>query len=110
MNSSTKTTSNFFSIARFIPIPLVGTLETNVYLFFSKCAISIIFVTFSLQNIENPRNELVENSLEVSNNNFLDLGLKPIYLNQENIIDIYNFIRKNKNIIDNTKILPMSFW
>ena len=64
----------------------------------------------TIEFIENPRNELVENSLEVSNNNFLDLGLKPIYLNEENIIDIYNFISKNNNIIDNTKILPMSFW
>ena len=64
----------------------------------------------TIEFIENPRNELVENSLEVSNNSFLDLGLKPIYLNEENIIDIYNFIRKKKDIIDNTKILPMSFW
>ena len=69
-----------------------------------------IIYNSTIEFIENPRNELVENSLEVSNNNFLDLGLKPIYLNEENIIDIYNFIRKNKNIIDNTKILPMSFW
>jgi UDP-sulfoquinovose synthase len=60
--------------------------------------------------IENPRKELIENSLQVNNNSFIELGLKPIYLNEQNILDIYNFINKNKDIIDNTKILPMSFW
>lgn len=64
----------------------------------------------SIQFIDNPRKELIENSLEVSNNNFLELGLKPIYLNEEKILDIYNFITINTDIIDNTKILPISFW
>jgi UDP-sulfoquinovose synthase len=64
----------------------------------------------AIQYIENPRKELVENSLEVKNQTFLDLGLTPIHLTKETILEIYEFIRQHKDSVNNSTILPMSFW
>lgn len=64
----------------------------------------------AIQYIENPRKELVENSLEVKNQSFLDLGLNTMYLTKYSIMEIYEFIRQNKDSVNNSTILPMSFW
>jgi len=59
---------------------------------------------------DNPRNELVKNDLVVSNKQFLDLGLKPIYLDEEHIKEIFDSIKSNKNRVNMKFIKPMSFW
>jgi UDP-sulfoquinovose synthase len=60
--------------------------------------------------IENPRNEDAKNNLKADNKNFLDIGLKPIYLQDglmEEVIDIAN---KYGHRVDKSKILPTSKW
>lgn len=61
-------------------------------------------------NIENPRNELSENDLKVENNKFINLGLNPMYLDKENIINLINHCKKHENRINVEIIKPMSFW
>ena len=68
------------------------------------------FVNTEISYLENPRNELISNDLKVSNTQFLNLGLEPIYLTKEKIIEIYNFIINNKKNIDHKCIYPLSFW
>jgi UDP-sulfoquinovose synthase len=61
-------------------------------------------------SIDNPRNELVSNALTVANKQFLDLGLKPIYVNKEQLTVLAEFIRTHMKIVNPDVILPMSFW
>lgn len=60
--------------------------------------------------LDNPRNELAENDLTVENKKFINLGLKPIYLDKENIIDLLEHCKKHSNRINQEIIKPMSFW
>ena len=59
---------------------------------------------------ENPRNELVKNDLVVSNNKFLELGMKPIKLDEKHIKEIFDSIKSNKDRVNMKFIKPMSFW
>lgn len=68
------------------------------------------FPNVETTTIQNPRNELVSNSLVVSNKQFLDLGLNPIYVTKEELQKVYDFILANKSNINETNILPLSFW
>jgi UDP-sulfoquinovose synthase len=68
------------------------------------------FPKTNVEYIDNPRNELVKNDLEVKNTKFLDLGLEPIYLNSDSLKEIYNMVKNNKGRIDMKHILPKSFW
>ena len=60
--------------------------------------------------VDNPRKELVENELEVTNKQFMDLGLDPIYISDERIKEIYEFIKENTTDIKGNTIMPSSFW
>ncbi len=65
----------------------------------------------TVQHLENPRNELVENGLQVSNQQFLDIGLKPIFFDYRNINEIYERIKDNIHRVGpEDQILPVSFW
>ena len=64
-----------------------------------------------VQYLENPRKELKENDLEVENKQFLDLGLNPIYLsNDQYMKEIYDELSKTKGNFLQKTILPSSFW
>jgi UDP-sulfoquinovose synthase len=64
----------------------------------------------SIEFLENPRNELVKNELVVSNKQFLDLGLSPIYLDEYHIKEIFDSIKSNPDRVNMKFIKPMSFW
>ena len=64
----------------------------------------------SIEFLENPRNELVKNELVVSNKQFLDLGLSPIYLDEDHIKEIFDSIKSNPDRVNMKFIKPMSFW
>ena len=72
--------------------------------------ISKIYPETQINYLENPRKELVKNSLDVTNKTFLDLGLKPIMLDEKEIRYIYNTVKKLESDIDIKHILPKSFW
>jgi UDP-sulfoquinovose synthase len=63
-----------------------------------------------VNHIDNPRKELVENDLKVTNKQFLDLGLKPIYLDGDRIKEIHQAVGEFKNRVDMKHIQPKSFW
>lgn len=63
-----------------------------------------------VNNIDNPRNELAENDLKVKNDKFINLGLKPIYLDHQNIKDLMDHCKKYEDRINHDLIKPMSFW
>jgi UDP-sulfoquinovose synthase len=60
--------------------------------------------------IENPRNEDVKNQLKADNKNFLDIGLKPIYLQDGLLEEVMEVANKYANRVDKSKILPRSKW
>ena len=64
----------------------------------------------TVQHLDNPRKELVENQLNVTNQKFLDMGLNPIYLDGDKVREIYNAIQQFKDRVDLRHIKPKSFW
>ena len=60
--------------------------------------------------MDNPRKELVENDLEVKNDKFIDLGLKPTLLNKDEILKIMDYCKRYSYRIKLDTIKPMSFW
>lgn len=58
----------------------------------------------------NPRKELISNDLQVNNKKFIDLGLTPIFLNDDKIREIYNIAVEYRDRCNIDKIKPMSFW
>ena len=69
-----------------------------------------IYPNTTINYISNPRKELIKNSLDVSHQKFLNLGLNPVLLSSERIIEIYDLISKYKQNVDMKHILPKSFW
>ena len=63
-----------------------------------------------VQFLDNPRNELVGNELVVTNRNFLTLGLQPIFLEDESVIEIFDAVKTYRARLDPRHILPKSFW
>jgi UDP-sulfoquinovose synthase len=68
------------------------------------------FNNVTIQYLDNPRKELKSNDLNVCNKKFLDLGLKPLYINSDRIQEIYDYIKKHNNNIKTNIILPSSKW
>jgi UDP-sulfoquinovose synthase len=68
------------------------------------------FENVSITNIDNPRKELKHNELQVSNKQFLDLGLVPIYIDSERIQEIYDYVQQYSSGVNNGFILPSSLW
>ena len=60
--------------------------------------------------IDNPRKELSENDLEVSNKKFIDLGLEPTLLSKEEILKIMDYCNRYSDRIKLDTIKPMSYW
>ena len=64
-----------------------------------------------VKNLDNPRNELIKNTLEAENNNFINLGLNPILLNEKNLSEILISVKElNVNFNKLNNILPVSNW
>jgi UDP-sulfoquinovose synthase len=63
-----------------------------------------------ISNIENPRNELAENSLFVSNASFRSLGFKPTTLADSLLQEVNTYIKPNLGRVNPAAILPSEFW
>jgi UDP-sulfoquinovose synthase len=68
------------------------------------------FENVSISNIDNPRKELRKNDLQVSNQQFLELGLVPIYIDSERIQEIYDYVQLYSSGVHNCFIMPSSTW
>ena len=68
------------------------------------------FADVTINNIDNPRKELKANDLNVSNKQFLDLGLKPIYINEDRIQEIYDYVCEYSSNVNKKCIMPSSKW
>lgn len=60
--------------------------------------------------LPNPRKEDDENELHVENKCFLDLGLKPITLENGLLLEVTDIAKKYADRVDQSKILCTSFW
>lgn len=60
--------------------------------------------------LANPRVEAVENALKVSNDKFLNLGLKPITLQAGLMEEVIDVVKKYRDRADTSKILCRSKW
>jgi len=63
-----------------------------------------------INKIPNPRDEAAENELDVSNQKFCKLGLKPITLDTGLFDEVTKIVKKYKDRCNSSKILPASFW
>jgi UDP-sulfoquinovose synthase len=60
--------------------------------------------------LPNPRNENESNELTVKNDQFLNLGLQPIYLTKEEIRTLCQFVEHYKDSIKIDALYPSSSW
>ena len=63
-----------------------------------------------IDNLPNPRKEASQNDLKVDNKCFIDLGLKPITIEDGLLLEVKDIAEKFKNRCDLSKITPKSYW
>lgn len=63
-----------------------------------------------IQYLDNPRKEAADNDLVVDNKQFLELGLKPITLDDKLLTEVSDIVKKYADRIDTSKFMPSSFW
>ena len=63
-----------------------------------------------IEYISNPRKESLENELYVENQCFIDLGLKPIKLDEALLIEVKDIAKKYSANCIREKIISTSFW
>jgi len=61
-------------------------------------------------NTENPRNEAAENGLDVENEKFLALGLKPTKLDEGLLSEVIDIAKKYAHRCKLERIMPTSYW
>ncbi len=61
-------------------------------------------------NLPNPRREAAENDLNVSRDQFLELGLDPTYLSEGLLEEVREIALRYKDRADTTKIIARSVW
>jgi len=69
-----------------------------------------IITNSEIAYIPNPRNEDDENELHVENKCFLELGLNPITLEEELLLEVREIAKKYVHRCDYSKILCKSYW
>ena len=67
-------------------------------------------VPATVQFIENPRKELIENTLNVSNKQFLELGLEPTLINANSIQKTVEEFTLYQNRFNIRNVMPSSKW
>ncbi len=63
-----------------------------------------------IQFVENPRKELAENGLEPSNETFIGLGLKPVYLSDALMDESIGIAKKYESRIDRANLPSRARW
>lgn len=82
--------------------------ETHTLIDLAKKISSIAKVP--IDYIENPRKEAAENKLKADNENFLNVGLDPIFLKDGLLTEVMEVAKKYAKRADRSKILPKSKW
>jgi len=59
---------------------------------------------------DNPRNEALENGLDVDNSKFLALGLKPTKLDEGLLAEVIDIAKKYSHRCNFDRIMPTSYW
>lgn len=80
------------------------TLNTLVHIIQNK------FANVTINYIDNPRKELKANNLNVSNKQFLNLGMKPIYIDEYRMQEIYDTVCEFCDNVNKKCIMPSSKW
>ena len=60
--------------------------------------------------VENPRKELSENDLEVSNTGLISLGFEPIRLNKGLVEDVKFIAEATKDNFDSSRVMTSPKW